>query len=78
VVLSYWFWRLTYGVLAEVKARNPRGLVPSGNCAARGPEVLILAAGEGSSITDREYMQAGGAIVAKAEETLCSPIWSSR
>jgi alanine dehydrogenase len=60
------------GVPKEVKDHETRvGLVPSGVTALReaGHEVLVQSlAGEGSSITDREYMQAGGAIVAKAEE----------
>jgi alanine dehydrogenase len=60
------------GVPKEVKDHETRvGLVPSGVTALReaGHEVLVQStAGEGSSITDREYMQAGGAIVEKAEE----------
>src|SRR5581483_9879948 len=55
------------GVPKEVKDHETRvGLVPSGVTALReaGHEVLVQStAGEGSSITDREYMQAGGAIV---------------
>ena len=60
------------GVPKEVKDHETRvGLVPSGVTALQeaGHEVLIQSlAGEGSSITNREYMQAGGAIVDKAEE----------
>ena len=60
------------GVPKEVKDHETRvGLVPSGVTALReaGHEVLIQStAGEGSSLTDREYMQAGGAIVEKAED----------
>jgi len=60
------------GVPKEVKDHETRvGLVPSGVTALReaGHEVLVQStAGEGSSITDREYMQAGGAIVEKADE----------
>jgi alanine dehydrogenase len=60
------------GVPKEVKDHETRvGLVPSAVTALReaGHEVLIQSlAGEGSSLTDREYMQAGGAIVEKAEE----------
>ena len=51
------------GVPKEVKDHETRvGLVPSGVTALReaGHEVLVEThAGEGSSITDREYMQAG-------------------
>jgi alanine dehydrogenase len=60
------------GVPKEVKDHETRvGLVPSGVTALReaGHEVLVQStAGEGSSLTDREYMQAGGAIIEKAEE----------
>src|SRR3954469_22387003 len=60
------------GVPKEVKDHETRvGLVPSGVTALReaGHEVLVQSlAGEGSSLTDREYMQAGGAIVNKADE----------
>src|SRR5689334_25026126 len=60
------------GVPREIKDHETRvGLVPSGVTALReaGHEVLVQStAGEGSSLTDREYMQAGGAIVEKAEE----------
>jgi alanine dehydrogenase len=63
---------MTIGVPKEVKDHETRvGLVPSGVTALReaGHEVLVQStAGEGSSITDREYMQAGGAIIEKAEE----------
>src|SRR5690242_11558797 len=60
------------GVPKEVKDHETRvGLVPSGVTALReaGHEVLVEShAGEGSSITDREYMQAGGAILESATE----------
>jgi alanine dehydrogenase len=63
---------MVVGVPKEVKDHETRvGLVPSGVAALReaGHEVLVQSlAGEGSSITDREYMQSGGAIVEKAEE----------
>jgi alanine dehydrogenase len=60
------------GVPKEIKDHETRvGLVPSGVIALReaGHEVLVEThAGEGSSITDREYMQAGAAILASAAE----------
>ena len=60
------------GVPKEVKDHETRvGLVPSGVTALReaGHEVLVQStAGEGSALTDREYMQAGAAILPKAEE----------
>jgi alanine dehydrogenase len=60
------------GVPKEIKDHETRvGLVPSGVIALReaGHEVLVESrAGEGSSITDREYMQAGAAILASAAE----------
>ena len=60
------------GVPKEVKDHETRvGLVPSGVAALReaGHEVLVQSsAGEGSALTDREYMQAGAAILPKAEE----------
>ena len=60
------------GVPKEIKDHETRvGLVPSGVAALRevGHEVLVQAqAGEGSSITDREYMQAGAAIMQSAAE----------
>ncbi|HZT31841.1 MAG TPA: alanine dehydrogenase [Bryobacteraceae bacterium] len=60
------------GVPKEVKDHETRvALVPSGVTALReaGHEVLVQSgAGQGSSITDREYMQAGAAILSKAEE----------
>jgi alanine dehydrogenase len=63
------------GVPKEIKDHETRvGLVPSGVMALReaGHEVLVEAhAGEGSSITDGEYMQAGGAIVQTAAD-----VWS--
>ena len=58
------------GVPKEIKDHETRvGLVPSGVAALReaGHEVLVeTSAGEGSSLTDREYMQAGAAIVESA------------
>lgn len=60
------------GVPKEVKDHETRvGLVPSGVSALReaGHEVLVQAkAGEGSGITDREFMQAGAGIAQNAEE----------
>ena len=60
------------GVPREVKDHETRvGLVPSGVTVLReaGHEVLVQStAGEGSALTDREYMQAGAAILPKAEE----------
>jgi alanine dehydrogenase len=60
------------GVPKEIKDHETRvGLVPSGVTALReaGHEVLVeTLAGEGSSVTDREYMQAGAAILAGAAE----------
>src|SRR5580765_3005943 len=60
------------GVAREIKDHETRvGLVPSGVAALReaGHQVLVEThAGEGSSITDAEYMQAGGTIVATAAE----------
>jgi alanine dehydrogenase len=60
------------GVPKEVKDHETRvGLVPSGVVALReaGHEVLVQTqAGEGSSISDREYMQAGAAILDSAAE----------
>ena len=60
------------GVPKEIKDHETRvGLVPSGVTALReaGHEVLVEThAGEGSSITDREYMQAGAAILDSAAE----------
>jgi alanine dehydrogenase len=60
------------GVPKEVKDHETRvALVPSGVTALReaGHEVILEShAGEGSAITDREYMQAGGAIARSAEE----------
>jgi alanine dehydrogenase len=60
------------GVPKEIKDHETRvGLVPSGVTALReaGHEVLVQStAGEGSSLTDREYMQSGAAIVNQAEE----------
>src|SRR4051812_31334956 len=63
------------GVPREIKDHETRvGLVPSGVTALRetGHEVLVeTLAGEGSSITDREYMQAGAHIVDSA-----AGVWS--
>ena len=63
------------GVPKEIKDHETRvGLVPSGVMALReaGHEVLVeTRAGEGSSIADREYKQAGGAIVQTGAE-----VWS--
>jgi alanine dehydrogenase len=60
------------GVPKEVKDHETRvGLVPSGVTALReaGHEVLVEThAGDGSSLTDREYMQAGAAILDSAAE----------
>ena len=60
------------GVPKEIKDHETRvGLVPSGVTALReaGHEVLVQnQAGEGSSISDREYMQAGAAILESAAE----------
>jgi alanine dehydrogenase len=60
------------GVPREVKDHETRvGLVPSGVIALReaGHEVLVeTQAGEGSSISDREYEQAGAEIVQKAAD----------
>src|SRR5579864_6133102 len=60
------------GVPREVKDHETRvGLVPSGVTILReaGHEVLVQSgAGDGSSITDHEYMQAGGAIIETPEE----------
>jgi alanine dehydrogenase len=60
------------GVPREIKDHETRvGLVPSGVAALReaGHEVLVeLAAGEGSSLTDREYMQAGAHLLNSAAE----------
>src|ERR1700674_4506594 len=63
------------GVPKEVKDHETRvGLVPSGVTALReaGHDVMVEThAGEGSSITDREYMQAGAHILESAAE-----VWS--
>jgi len=60
------------GVPKEIKDHETRvALVPSGVTALReaGHEVLVEShAGEGSALTDREYMQAGAAIAHGAEE----------
>src|ERR1051326_7754344 len=60
------------GVPKEVKDHETRvALVPSGVTALReaGHEVLVQSsAGQGSALTDREYMQAGAAIVPSAAE----------
>ena len=63
---------MVIGVPKEIKDHETRvGLVPSGVVALReaGHEVLVQTrAGEGSALTDREYMQAGAAIVPNADE----------
>jgi len=60
------------GVPKEIKDHETRvGLVPSGVTALReaGHDVLVeTRAGEGSSLTDREYMQAGAQIAETAKE----------
>src|SRR5205085_8319721 len=60
------------GVPKEVKDHETRvGLVPSGVVALResGHEVLVeTRAGEGSAITDRQYMQAGAGITQTAAD----------
>src|SRR6478736_3545364 len=60
------------GVPKEVKDHETRvGLVPSGVVTLReaGHEVLVeTKAGEGSAITDREYMQSGAGIAQSASE----------
>lgn len=60
------------GVPKEIKDHETRvGLVPSGVTALReaGHEVLVEThAGEGSSLTDREYMQAGAHILDNAKD----------
>ncbi len=68
------------GVPKEVKDHETRvGLVPSGVTALReaGHEVLVEThAGEGSSITDREYMQAGAHIRRDGRrKSGARPIW---
>jgi len=63
---------MVVGVAKEIKDHETRvGLVPSGVIALReaGHEVLVEArAGEGSSISDEEYIRAGARIVASAAE----------
>ncbi len=63
---------MVIGVPKEIKDHETRvGLVPSGVTALReaGHEVLVeTSAGEGSSLTDREYMQAGAAVVQSADD----------
>ena len=63
---------MVIGVPKEVKDHETRvGLVPSGVVTLReaGHEVLVeTRAGDGSAITDREYMQAGAGIVQHAAE----------
>ncbi len=60
------------GVPKEVKDHETRvGLVPSGVIALReaGHEVLVeTSAGEGSALTDHEYVQAGASIAPTAAE----------
>ena len=63
---------MVIGVPKEIKDHETRvGLVPSGVSALReaGQEVIVEThAGEGSSISDRDYMQAGAAISQSAAE----------
>lgn len=63
---------MVIGVPKEIKDHETRvGLVPSGVTALREAEHEVLVetgAGEGSSITDREYMQAGAAIAQSAAD----------
>jgi alanine dehydrogenase len=63
---------MVIGVPKEIKDHETRvGLVPSGVTALReaGHEVLVeTSAGEGSSLTDREYMEAGAAVVQSAAD----------
>src|SRR5579871_1437130 len=63
---------MVIGVPKEIKDHETRvGLVPSSVTALReaGHEVLVEAsAGEGSSLTDREYQQAGAAVLQKASD----------
>jgi alanine dehydrogenase len=63
---------MVVGVAKEIKDQETRvGLVPSGVIALReaGHEVLVEArAGEGSSITDEEYVRAGARVVESAAE----------
>src|SRR5215472_17385924 len=63
---------MVIGVPREIKDHETRvGLVPSGVTALReaGHEVLVeTRAGEGSSLTDREYMQAGAHILNSAAD----------
>src|SRR5215831_14427057 len=63
---------MVIGVPREIKDHETRvGLVTSGVTALReaGHEVLVEThAGEGSSLTDREYMQAGAHIVERAAD----------
>jgi len=63
---------MVIGVPKEIKDHETRvGLVPSGAAALReaGHEVLVEShAGEGSSLTDREYMQAGAHLLDSAAE----------
>ena len=60
------------GVPREIKDHETRvGLVPSGVAELReaGHEVLVeMSAGEGSSLTDQEYIQAGAHLLASAAE----------
>ena len=64
---------MTIGVPKEVKDHETRvGLVPSGVTALReaGHRVVVeTKAGDGSTITDQEYADAGAAIASSAEET---------
>jgi alanine dehydrogenase len=63
---------MVIGVPKEIKDHETRvGLVPSGVTALREADHEVIVethAGEGSSITDREYMQAGAAIAQNAAD----------
>ena len=63
---------MVIGVAKEIKDHETRvGLVPSGVTALREAEHEVIVethAGEGSSITDREYMQAGAEIAQNAAD----------
>jgi alanine dehydrogenase len=67
------------GVPREIKDHETRvGLVPSGVIALReaGHQVLVeTRAGEGSSITDREYTETGAVILKSAAEVWQRPGW---
>ena len=67
------------GVPREIKDHETRvGLVPSGVIALReaGHQVLVeTRAGEGSSITDREYVETGAVILARRRRCGARPGW---